>query len=188
MPTLFGGAIELELPERFEDISSYRDVPDNQEVFTDGDLDQSVIVEILERAPVDDAESAEFLFRDYASEGEASSCTVQTCRRLDTGEIPLLPAGTDAFLATGVQRVAKQGDSKELGNELQVLLAVVRLPQVNSDILITLNTPIYINPASRTAKHVAAGHQATHEHAPAEFAALLTTFTVLDWGLFGSPQ
>ena len=32
MPTLFGGAIELELPERFEDISSYRDVPDNQEV------------------------------------------------------------------------------------------------------------------------------------------------------------
>lgn len=35
-----------------------------------------------ERAPVEDAESAEFLFRDYASEGEASSCTVQTCRRL----------------------------------------------------------------------------------------------------------
>ena len=32
MPTLFGGAIELELPDRFEDISSYRDVPDNQEV------------------------------------------------------------------------------------------------------------------------------------------------------------
>ena len=32
MPTLFGGAIELALPDRFEDISSYRNVPDNQEV------------------------------------------------------------------------------------------------------------------------------------------------------------
>ena len=35
MPTLFGGALELALPERFEDISSYRDVPDNQEVAPD---------------------------------------------------------------------------------------------------------------------------------------------------------
>lgn len=32
MPTLFGGALELALPDRFEDISCYRDVPDNQEV------------------------------------------------------------------------------------------------------------------------------------------------------------
>ena len=40
---------------------------------------------------------------------------------------------------------------------LQVLLAVVRLPQQNSDVLITLNTPIYIHPASTSAKHVAAG-------------------------------
>lgn len=71
---------------------------------------------------------------------------------------------------------------------LQVLLAVVRLPQVNSDILITLNTPIYINPASRSAQHVASGHKATHEQAPADFAGLLSTFSVLDWGLFGSPE
>lgn len=32
--SLFGGAIELGIPERFVDVSEYRPVPDNQEVVT----------------------------------------------------------------------------------------------------------------------------------------------------------
>lgn len=64
---LFGGAIELSLPERLVDVSDFRPVPDNQEVgyivatcepprntthnqvFADANLDQSLIVEILVR-------------------------------------------------------------------------------------------------------------------------------------------
>lgn len=70
---------------------------------------------------------------------------------------------------------------------LQVLLAVIRLPQVNSDVLMTLNTPIFINPASKSAQNVTPGFKCAHERAPAEFRSLVASFQVLDWGLFGSP-
>lgn len=45
----FGGAIDLSLPSRFIDVSDFRPIPDNQEVFTDADLDQSLIIEIVVR-------------------------------------------------------------------------------------------------------------------------------------------
>lgn len=44
---LFGGAIEVQLPERLVDVSNFRPVPDNQEVFADGNTDESVIVEVV---------------------------------------------------------------------------------------------------------------------------------------------
>ena len=72
--TLFGSAIEIALPARFEDVSDYRPVPDHQEVrqtnqpalqvcftkglcsfdlnlqvWTDAGLDQSLLVEIVVR-------------------------------------------------------------------------------------------------------------------------------------------
>ena len=68
--SLFGGAIEMEIPARFEDVSDFRPVPDHQEVrmccvlvepqrlkpytrsanlqvWTDASLDQSLILEIV---------------------------------------------------------------------------------------------------------------------------------------------
>jgi hypothetical protein len=46
---LFGGAIRIaSLPSRFKDLSDFRQVPDHQEVFSDPESDQTVIVEINE--------------------------------------------------------------------------------------------------------------------------------------------
>lgn len=44
---LFGGAIGMCLPTRFVDISDFRPIPDHQEVFSDANMDQSLIVEVL---------------------------------------------------------------------------------------------------------------------------------------------
>ncbi len=44
---LFGGAITLACPRRLIDVSDFRPVPDNQEVFADGSSDQSLVVEIV---------------------------------------------------------------------------------------------------------------------------------------------
>jgi hypothetical protein len=70
---LFGGAIEALIPAHFQDASQFRQIPDNQEVFVAGDSDDSVIIELLEPASMDDhiqevldlneAQSAEFLER-----------------------------------------------------------------------------------------------------------------------------
>ena len=45
---LFGGAMRMGVPARFDDCANFRQVPDNQEVFADAQTDQSFIVEILE--------------------------------------------------------------------------------------------------------------------------------------------
>ncbi|KAJ1727136.1 hypothetical protein LPJ61_004734, partial [Coemansia biformis] len=44
---LYGGAMSMAVPSGMVDVSNFRTVPDNQEVFAD-DNDCSVIVEILE--------------------------------------------------------------------------------------------------------------------------------------------
>ena len=48
---LWGGALSVELPARFVDISDFREVPDFQEVFADPHADQSVTFETLEHLP-----------------------------------------------------------------------------------------------------------------------------------------
>ena len=46
---LYGGALTATVPSRMADISDFRPVPDNQEVFGDADIDQSLVIEVLER-------------------------------------------------------------------------------------------------------------------------------------------
>ena len=63
---LFGGAVDLALPTRMVDVSEHRTVPDHQEVFTDANLDQSIIVEFVEHLGVADDECGEAFFCDLA--------------------------------------------------------------------------------------------------------------------------
>lgn len=46
---LFGGMASMTIPTRMQDVSDFRPVPDHQEVYADGAIDQSVIIEILVR-------------------------------------------------------------------------------------------------------------------------------------------
>lgn len=46
---LFGGALVVDLPTNFADVSRLRKVPDNQEVYIDKDGFTSIIVDITER-------------------------------------------------------------------------------------------------------------------------------------------
>lgn len=60
---LFGGAMRCVLPERFQDVSRWRQVPDAQEVYADADCDESVIIELVEAEAEQQAEQLDyFLF------------------------------------------------------------------------------------------------------------------------------
>ena len=62
---LFGGAVTVDLPRGLVDASDVRPVPDNQEVWFDGDGGRSVIVEVLERVEgLEDGKAASFFFND----------------------------------------------------------------------------------------------------------------------------
>ncbi|KAL0030275.1 hypothetical protein WJX77_007077 [Trebouxia sp. C0004] len=163
---LFGGAIKMSLPQRFVDVSDYRPVPDHQEVWTDATLDQSVILEIVVRMAV--------------------SLAVPKISSLQpTEEIPEVAGEALKAVVTGLQSVAKGRQEAHTANDVQIQLAVFRYPDRGSDILVTMNTPVFINEASAAAQHTGAGHKTAHRSAPELFASMLKTFHIFDYTLFG---
>ena len=97
-------------------------------------------------------------------------------------------------------QVSKYKESSEAANEVYVALALVCLPDYMTDILITLNTPLFINPKSSTYKY-AATETDSPENAPSHgsqsqsetqieeskrlLRAMLDSFQVVDYRLFG---
>ncbi|GAB2297209.1 hypothetical protein Dimus_031322 [Dionaea muscipula] len=69
---LYGGAISSTFPQRFEDVSNIRQVPDHQEVFADPAHDESLIFEVLDlEDDVADNVSATWFLQDLATEQDA---------------------------------------------------------------------------------------------------------------------
>eukprot|EP00516_Mucochytrium_quahogii_P000617 CAMPEP_0203757484 /NCGR_PEP_ID=MMETSP0098-20131031/10521_1 /ASSEMBLY_ACC=CAM_ASM_000208 /TAXON_ID=96639 /ORGANISM=" , Strain NY0313808BC1" /LENGTH=171 /DNA_ID=CAMNT_0050649701 /DNA_START=1011 /DNA_END=1523 /DNA_ORIENTATION=+ len=152
---LFGGAITGVLPESLQDISQVREVPDNQEVFSDQDSDRSVIVEILEYEKGQSNENAaRYFFEDLAQANESVENKVEHVE-LDVALEGLgLKEGVFVSVLVGTQRVAKFHE-KAL-NTVRVFLCTVRLAKQETDILIMLNAPIQIDPSSSSAESVLA--------------------------------
>ncbi|KAL0030274.1 hypothetical protein WJX77_007077 [Trebouxia sp. C0004] len=182
---LFGGAIKMSLPQRFVDVSDYRPVPDHQEVWTDATLDQSVILEIVEHQPVPDQDCCKLYFNDVAEHNQAATCQIQSIRCPTTEEIPEVAGEALKAVVTGLQSVAKGRQEAHTANDVQIQLAVFRYPDRGSDILVTMNTPVFINEASAAAQHTGAGHKTAHRSAPELFASMLKTFHIFDYTLFG---
>lgn len=183
---LFGGAMEMELPMRFHDISKFRPVPDHQEVFADAHQDQSLVMEILEMAKVENEACAHYFFEDLAVQNDAQSSALETVYTLTANEVPNLPPNSVCTCALGYQTIAKGRQAQDTSNYVQIILGVVRLPQVQSDIVISLNTPAYIHEKSASAEHAGAGAKTAYIRAPELFKRMLQSFKILDMGLFGS--
>ena len=80
------------MSSRLVDISRFRPVPDHQEVFSDVDTDQSLIVELLGfEADKSNTDNIEYCFRDLAAANDAEgSATVLSMEELDVTEaLPL---------------------------------------------------------------------------------------------------
>ncbi|KAJ7532864.1 hypothetical protein O6H91_13G023100 [Diphasiastrum complanatum] len=189
---LFGGAIRCTFPLRFKDVSIIREVPNNQEVFADLNRDESIIVELLEmKHEVSNQESALWFLQDLANEQDASQdLVVERLNSIPLNEVPYLSQSTAVTTAVGKMRVSKGRQGAEARNVIQVYLGNIRLPNVNTDILITLYEPLVISELSHSAASVGAGETVPAVAAgclPAAeiFRLILATFRVLDWSLFG---
>ena len=79
--------------------------------------------------------------------------------------------------------------NEQSANEIFVIVCCLRLPHVTTDILISINSPLAISPESSSAEAVVpalvAGH-AAREVVAAEFTAMVASFTIRDFGLFGA--
>ncbi|KAG0324260.1 hypothetical protein BG000_002278 [Podila horticola] len=191
---LYGGAITMNLPRKFGNISHVREVPDHQEVFVNVDEDQSVIVEILElAAEASDDGCAAFHYQQLAEDNDAEeSSTIQSVSILSNAELPSWPSDAKIYLLLGQQRVAKfnerqrqveSGSAEDTRNLLQIMMVVVRLPRQATDIVISYNVPLQIA-ATSSSREVA--HEGNIQEAEVWFRNLIGSFRVRDWSLFGN--
>nr|AAI55965.1 Mog1 protein [Xenopus laevis] len=147
---LFAGALSAILPPFLQDVSELREIPDNQEVFAHTSTDQSIIVELLEyQEGVSDSEAARYHFEDVASSNDAEGQSeVLSVEPLPLAQLTLTDC-TNAWLLTGHQLVAKFNE--EARNTVNIHMALFRLPQHTTDLLVTFNDPAAINPSSSSA-------------------------------------
>lgn len=220
---LFGGAISVCLPESFIDMSTMREIDDTEECWADaGSSDRSFVVEILGLEDnVADQDSPKFYWDDLVQSNDAARpedneiCSVGSATA-DLGELVSSVPPSDAQVAApscwilqGVQRVSKFREQAR--NTVLVYMAVLRLPTVDSDIVIHYSYPAILDPASSSsaagattpsenghngqeAGRVAASQQdegvpgGAISAAETGFRRMLSSLRIRDWGLFESPD
>ena len=178
----FGGAIGVSISGAsisggWLDASDVRPVPDHQEVWLErADTARALIVELLELAAdaADGDAAARLHFEELASSNDAEGSTIhQNLTMPPTGTTPLLrPAPpTGPQLLRGVQRLAE-------GARLHVWMAVVRLPRVGTDLVVSISRPV--------AGTAAEGVVATEDLEL--LRAVVASLEVRDWSLFGGGE
>lgn len=149
-------------------------------------------------ATISDADAAAFYWADQATQNEAVSSELgATAAPALDDAVPLLAtaasphlAGAAVLTATGTQAAAKGRQAGlDAVNTVDVALAVLRLPAVDSDVLVVVNTATAVGAGSAAAGAGAVGRAGSTGAAPGDSAALLgrvlASLAILDWGLFG---
>lgn len=70
--SLFGGAIEMGIFDRFQDVTAIRQVPSNQMIFEDPKTEQTVAIEVVPKEDIaleDEGDAARFFY-----DRQVSSC------------------------------------------------------------------------------------------------------------------
>lgn len=187
---LFGGAFSAVLPADFQDVSELREIPDNQEVYAHCHTDQSIIVELLEyQEAVADASAARYHFEDVASANDAGGQEKSEVLNVEpiSGEQLMLAECSSAWFLIGRQLVSKFNE--EARNTVNIYMGLFRLPQFATEVLLTFNDPVAINPSSSSAERlcpeVGSVPNPVSAWSPEHFKTLLQTLRLRNPGIFG---
>ncbi|XP_077998647.1 ran guanine nucleotide release factor-like [Glandiceps talaboti] len=178
---LYGGAMTVVLPVDATDVSDVREVPDNQEVFTHPSTDQSIIVEIVEYQHIENQNAPGYHFQDIAESNSSLQTQIMSTEQIPMEQLAMKECESVWFL-DGKQSVSKFNEQAH--NIINVHLALFRLPQFSTDILMTFNDPVTISAGSSS--HVAA--EVYNECQPwtlQQFKQCIATLTIKDNSLFG---
>ena len=109
---LFGGAMEAKLPQNLQDASLIRQIPDNQEVFLSKSTEDSIIIELMEPAPLKEH------FEDIIESNESSRVEI-----IEQSDIIIARLECAKFNQTS-----------------QVIISMGNVTQFDCDILVTINS------------------------------------------------
>lgn len=191
--SLYGGAVNAQIPSEFADISVIRQIPDNQEVFSHAQTDRSLLIELLElhndttphRTP------AAFHFATIARDASAVSHQLHHTSMQPPTEYPLLLRDDPQLtvsIAYGVHTVSKYRDDESRANLVNVFVACVRLPRATTDLLVVFNDPITLHPESSSARsgsRVAEDGDNGIASRASVWKRALNTLRIIDWSLLG---
>lgn len=185
---LYGGAMSILLPSYYIDTSVFRQIPDNQEVFSHADTDRSIIVELLEQQHTSNGVlPAEFYLNNLAEESEAIQASTHQIHELPSSDFPHLTSEDPRLsisVAFGTHVVTKFHDAVEHASRVDVHLACIRLPRVTTDLLIVFNDPIALHPEGSSARSGSVVAEAPRgESRNVVFRDSLNSFRIHDWSL-----
>ncbi|KAG4084598.1 ran guanine nucleotide release factor [Neocallimastix lanati (nom. inval.)] len=179
---LFGGAMTASMPEAFKDASIIREVPDNQEVYVDINTDQSIIVELLEQAEASNDECGLYHFKQLAEDNNADNYEIIKNDNIAPQDIPNIKIDSVKKIVLGKQIISKFNEKDaDAKNVVNIYLAVIRVPSIETDILISYNCPVYIGSKSSSRTQSVEGQENISDEI---FNQLIKSFNVVDWDLF----
>ncbi|KAL8939892.1 MAG: hypothetical protein Q9211_002535 [Gyalolechia sp. 1 TL-2023] len=110
---LFGGAIIVNLPTGYADVSDIREVPDHQEIYLDASGFSSIIVDIAERVPqpAADDEALKFHFDDIVDERDTGRIWHTDVANLPL--FPLVPQSTDIVVTINIPHIPGQQEPSD---------------------------------------------------------------------------
>lgn len=154
---LYGGAIKVQLPSGFVDASQFREVPDTQEVYVNDSYDDSIVFDLMERI---DAASDTDALKEHLDEisqlngADLDSQLIQLYSETHSLVQPgIKPRASPAYITVAIEPAKKWGRTTTLvqdGTEdrklqepiLVLILVLIRLKSVDTDVLVSYNTPI----------------------------------------------
>lgn len=190
---LFGGAMQMKVPDSFADVSAIRQIPDNQEVFAHAESDRSVVVELLQSensVPAQEARPASFHWDVLIHDSGAINSSIwereEVANDLLAANLIQQDGGVHASVVTGEHRVAKYRDTADRANNVSVCLACIRLPRAATDVLVVVNEPTTIHPESSSAMYGSAVGEGLQRPSTsyAILRSAISSIEVLDWSLF----
>ena len=182
------------IPTSYQDVSQIRQLPDNQEVYTDFRSDQSIIIEIVEphaESVADTRCTAAWHWDILGTDSGAQSTQLLWAGKINDAmqRAPKLGENCSISLAAGLQTVSKFKDSASAASEVRVHLACITLPsRYNTQILLSFACPQRLSPEGSSARAGAvASITASDAERPAAlpFYTALATLEIVQWSLFG---
>jgi len=187
---LFGGAIFCEIPNYFADVSSIRQVPDNQEVFLDKNGFTSIVFDITERAgPAGSNEKIDgTAMTVHLEDIVGSDLDAVKVWKLTETQFSQLSEETPCYtlIATQTPQPTESDLAKpESPDFTAIILNLIRLEDKQTDVLITINVPHIKGEYSADSVNLELGQQGRLIEDAVEYCAKIwESFEIHDWGLF----
>ncbi|TVY46642.1 putative ran guanine nucleotide release factor [Lachnellula occidentalis] len=196
---LFGGALIVDLPSTFADVSTIRQVPDHQEVYLDKDGFTSIIFDITERVgapgsgPAVDGAALTTHLEDIV---DSDDDTVKVWNTSNTqfsklpfvplpSPVPHVPVRRHTSLHAHRDANAPAAPDSKSPDFTAIVLTLIRLERESTDILITINVPHIKGEYTEEEVDMQMGKQGKLIESSVEIAAKIwETFKIKDWGLF----